>query len=639
VDGLVTGGAAFLELLAADAPAVEYERPVAAARAGGASDAEIAELDRAKLLALGLRDVLADRRRRETELAALYETANDLAAMRDLDSVLQAIVDRARALLGTDTAYLTLLDRDAGTTQMRVTAGSISAHFQRLTLGPGEGLGGLVATTALPYVTANYFGDARFRHTSDIDGAVQDEGLVAILGVPLVLNHAVLGVLFAANRRERPFAHAEVALLRSLATHAAIAIDTARALEDNRRALAGLNAANEVVKARSASVERAAEAHDRLADLVLRGGGIDDVAGAVAEVLDGEVRLLTPAEVPAADAPSDADRRLAAAVESALATGRAGRSGDIWVAAAAAGTAVRNAGGAVDGRRAGELLGALVLRGRPELDGADQRILERAAMVTALLLLFRRSVSEVENRVRGELLDDLLDGHDHDPAALRARARRLSADLEVPHVAVVLAADDADRERLRAAAAHLAATRHGLAGIRDGRHVLLLPGDAPARAAREIAADIGTAVGCPVTAGAAGPVTGQAAFPEAYREAARCLAALRVLGRTGDVAASGDLGFLGLLLGGRDVAGFVAATVGPLTEYDERRGTNLTATLECYFAVGGNLARAKDELHVHVNTVTQRLDRVSRVLGPDWRDPERALEIQLALRLRRLTDV
>ena len=619
----MTGGpAGFLELLAAEAPAVAYERPVAEARAAGASDAEVAELERAKLLALGIRDVLADRRRRETELAALYETANDLAAMRDLGSVLQAIVDRARTLLGTDTAYLTLLDRETGTTHMRVTAGSISAHFQRLRLGPGEGLGGLVATTALPYVTANYFNDARFRHTSDIDGAVRDEGLVAILGVPLVLNDAPLGVLFAANRRERPFAHAEVALLRSLATHAAIAIDTARALEDNRRALTDLNAANEVVKARSASVERAAEAHDRLADLVLRGGGLDDVAHAVGEVLDGEVRLLSPAEIPAADAESDADRRLAGAVASAQATGRAGRSGDTWVAAVAAGA---------------ELLGALVLRGRPELDGADQRILERAAMVTALLLLFRRSVSEVEHRVRGELLDDLLDGSDRDPDALRARARRLSADLDVPHVAVVLAADDADRERLRAAAAHLAATRHGLATVRDGRHVLLLPGDAPAKVAREAAQDAGAAVGGPVTAGAAGPVTGPAAFPDAYREAGRCLDALCVLGREGDVAAADDLGFLGLLLGGRDVAGFVAATVGPLADYDERRGTTLMETLECYFAVGGNLARAKDELHVHVNTVTQRLDRVSRILGDDWRSPERALEIQLALRLRRLT--
>jgi DNA-binding PucR family transcriptional regulator len=40
---------------------------------------------------------------------------------------------------------------------------------------------------------------------------------------------------------------------------------------------------------------------------------------------------------------------------------------------------------------------------------------------------------------------------------------------------------------------------------------------------------------------------------------------------------------------------------------------------------------------VHVNTVTQRLDRIGRLLGRDWSSPDRALEIQLALRLLTLT--
>jgi DNA-binding PucR family transcriptional regulator len=38
---------------------------------------------------------------------------------------------------------------------------------------------------------------------------------------------------------------------------------------------------------------------------------------------------------------------------------------------------------------------------------------------------------------------------------------------------------------------------------------------------------------------------------------------------------------------------------------------------------------------VHVNTVTQRLDPIGRLLGADWNTPERALELQLALKLHR----
>jgi hypothetical protein len=38
-----------------------------------------------------------------------------------------------------------------------------------------------------------------------------------------------------------------------------------------------------------------------------------------------------------------------------------------------------------------------------------------------------------------------------------------------------------------------------------------------------------------------------------------------------------------------------------------------------------------------VNTVAQRLERVGRLLGDGWQSPARALEIQLALRLHRLS--
>jgi GAF domain-containing protein len=95
------------------------------------------------------------------------------------------------------------------------TDGSISARFQSLRLPMGTGLGGLVAQTGAPYVTADYASDPRFRHTGEINQGVQEEGLVAILGVPMRLGPKVVGVLFAANRSARPFAPEEVSLLRA----------------------------------------------------------------------------------------------------------------------------------------------------------------------------------------------------------------------------------------------------------------------------------------------------------------------------------------------------------------------------------------------------------------------------------------
>ncbi|WP_406728822.1 GAF domain-containing protein [Streptomyces sp. GD-15H] len=617
----------FLELLARGASAEAYEQPVLLARAEGLTAERIAALEQARRLALRVRSDLEGRRRREAELSALFETAHDLAGLRDLDAVLRAIVQRARSLLGTDVAYLSLNDPARGDTYMRVTEGSVAARFQQLRLGMGEGLGGLVAQTARPYVTDDYFRDDRFEHTLTIDTGVRDEGLVAILGVPLMLGHTVIGVLFAADRRARVFEREQVALVGSFAALAAAAIDTANLLAETRSALADLESANEIIQDRSGVIERASDVHDRLAELVLRGGGVHDVAAAVSQVLDGTVEFTEAATAPAQ------------ALEASRAEGHAVRHGRDWVAAVAAG---------------GELLGALVLRGHPGLDPVDQRTLERAAMVTSLLLLARRSAAEAEQRVRGELLDHLLDARDRDPRLLRERAARLHADLDATHAVLSArlegAAADADQEadarrRLWAAASHLAATRHGLASARDGGTVLLLPlapGDTATDLARRTARHLGTAVHEPVTVGASAPVEHLTARPDtvaaAYAEARRCLDALRVLGRSGDGAAAEDFGFLGLLLAGeRDIAGFVDRTLGPVVAYDERRGTELLRTLDTYFACGMSPARTKDDLHVHVNTVAQRLERVGHLLGDDWQSPARALEIQLALRLYRFS--
>ncbi|MGW4485970.1 helix-turn-helix domain-containing protein [Amycolatopsis sp. NPDC004368] len=584
-----------LELLAEGASS---EQLAHAARESGADATE---------LALRVRETLTEHQRREAELTALFDTASDLARLRDPDAVLRSIVRRARTLLGVDVSYLSLNDEAAGKTYIRVTDGSVSALFQQIVLGMGEGLGGLVAQTARPYATADYFADARFRHTSPIDTGVREEGLTAILGVPLAIGGKVLGVLYASDRAPRAFSTAEVALLSSLANHAAIALDNAHLLDETRRSAAELNAVN-------ATMRRADEAHDRLMDLVLRGGDLPEVAAEVAGVLRGRIAVHDASgELLAGSALSFSSP----AVVSSLGSGRAESTADTWVCAVRAGQ---------------ELLGSLTLAGRPELAGADRRLFERAAVVTALLLMLRRSVAQAEDEVRGELLTDLLTSPERNPASLTARARRLGVDLSAPHVVLVAHAPGISRRGLASACA-----RHGdLVGVHAEQVVALAP---PEVAAAKVARELKSVVDCPVTVGAAGPAAGPAALASAYAEAVRCVSTLLALGREGDGAAMAELGFLGVLLGRHaDLSAYVTATLGPVLDYDARRGTDLVGTLRAYFAAGGNLARAKDELHVHVNTVVQRLDRVSALLGEDWREPERALEIQLALRVQRLSD-
>lgn len=621
-----------LAALASDADAAELRAPLHEAVAAGLPAAELALLEEAVRAAERVRTRLQVLHRRERELTALFDTARDLAALRDLDATLNAIVRRARALLGTDVAYMTLLDPQRGDTYMRVTDGAISPRFRRVRLSLGDGLGGLVAQTCQPYATADYFADTRFAHTRDIDEAVGEEGLVAILGVPLVLGHGsgggsgqTIGVLFAADRSERPFTPDEVALLSSLAALAAVAIDSARLLDQTGQRLRELDDANTAIRAHAAAVERAAEAHERLAGVVLDGGGMEELAHAVVDVLGGSLLVRDSEGVPLVEVSAEgvgAASRVFASL-SPVECGverevRAHRVGDFWLVPAVAG---------------GEMLGEVVLAEREDLDGADQRILERAGIVTALLLLLRRTAAAAEERVRGELLTDLLVEPERDLPGARDRARRLGLNLDAAHC-VVVASADVPRERLGQAAAHHARSLGGLGVQHQGRAVLLVPGQDAGALARRCTRALSAALRRPVTAGAAGPVRGPSAIPRAHREAERCLRGLLTLGRQGDAASAAELGFVGLLLADRaDPSWFVRSTLGPVLDYDASRGTELVRTLRAYLDCGRSPSRAKERLNVHVNTVVQRLERITTLLGDDWQQPEQLLQIELALRL------
>ena len=616
-----------LRLLAADAPAEQIEGKARALAAADPHDGEAA-----RDLALRVRGGLDAHRRREAELSALVDTARDLASLPDPGGVLDAIVRRARTLLRSDVAYLTLYDPDRGDTYMRATAGSVSARFQALRLPLGAGLGGLVAQTRSPYWSADYPADEQFRHTTEIDAAVGDEGLIGICGTPLLVGDEFVGVLFASQRTRRTFHPDEVALLGSLAALAAVSLVQTRRAAATAATLAALSTAHE-------SIAQAAAAHDRLVGVVLAGGGVDDIAAVLGEVLacwvavldvDGS-RLAAHGAVPGGSANGSAEGLAdmlagAPAVRRSAETGRLAEADGMWAVAVTA---------------AGQRLGTLVLGGRDGLDAGQGRTVERAAMVTALVLAFRLRAAETDQRVRTDLLTELL-GRTPGPEpttvdrGLVERGRVLGLRLNTPHVLAVCRCDEPRRRGVALAAGALGDGRALVAEHGDGVVVLL-----PGRDASTVATDLARRAGGPttgtVTVGASGPLAPACGLATAYAEARRTAEALVALGLAGQGGSAGDLGFAGLVLGdGADVAGYLDRVLGPLVDYDSRRGSDLVGTVAAYFAAGASPRRAASALHVHVNTVGQRLDRVTSLLGDDWQTPDRALEIQLALRLHRL---
>ncbi|MFG2113322.1 GAF domain-containing protein [Streptomyces sp. NPDC048718] len=681
--GATGGGAgalAVLELLSRQAPPERYAELVDQARESGMPEHELADMERAVHLAIGVGHTLARHERREAGLDALTDTARDLTLSYGLEDLLRSVVRRARRLLDLDLVCLSLSGPAAqGVRVVHASEGVISP------LDPAglaaaldeDGLGGLVHTHGEPVWTEDYLQDRRFAHTVALDAFVRNEGLRAVLAVPLRLGGAVVGVLYGVDRCARRFTSGEIVLLTALADLAAVAAGRAGLLDRTRAEVSELEEDSSRARTALTRMRYIGEAHGRIMDLILAGGDLGHVAKAAGDALDagieirdpggrvlaaaGEIDGLDEGAVAKAALDAHASRRPARA-HTPGAPGDPGFPGfpgtpedsevpeapEAFEAPGVPGSEGEGAGEDSGGHRTwiapviagSEDLGVLVVRAATPLTGEDVRLLELAAQSVALLLLMQRSTAVAEGPVRDELLDDLLAEPRHAPGQIDQRARRLGLDLRRPHVVVVARPEGGEPGRAVVWASSYAYRMSGLKTVQGGSVVLLLPGTDASAAARAVSGELGPLLGHPVSVGAAGPGWSVDSVPRLHQEALRCLDAMSALGGTGTAASADDLGFLGLLLSDdHDVDGFIESAIGPVLEYDAERFTDLIRTLEAYFASGGSPTNAAEELHVHPNTVSRRLERIGELLGAEWQKPGQVLEVQLALRLQRTRDI
>ncbi|WP_189801712.1 helix-turn-helix domain-containing protein [Streptomyces tanashiensis] len=636
-----------LELLARQAPPARFDSLVDEARRTGLTGEELDRLERAVRLAGEIHTGRARDARREAGLTTLTDTARDLTLSYDLDSLLRVITRRARRLLGADLAYVTLRGPH-GACYVHTTEGSRAATGPgpRLTPGlriaEGYGLGGAVQLHGEPVWTADYLADERFAPSGSLDAgvhapafdesaesALRSEGLHAIVAAPLRSGDTVIGALHGADRRVRHHTPEEIALLAGLADLAALAVEKAGLLDRTRAEVSELERDSSRVRTSLTRMRHVSEAHGRIMNLVLAGGDLPNVAKAAADALDATVLIRDPGGRPlaaAGDIPGlDEDAVAKASLDAHARRRPVLADDDTWVAPVIAGS---------------EDLGGLVIRAAGGLTGEDERLLELAAQSVAFLLLMRRSTAVAEGPVRDELLDDLIADPPHAPQQIAQRARRLGVDLRKPHVLVLARPEGGEQGRAVVWASSYAYRLSGLKTVQGGCIVLLLPGIDASEAAKAVAAELSPLLGHPVSVAAAGPAQSPDGIGRIHQEAGRCLDAMSALGGTGSAASVQDLGFLGLLLSDdNDVDGFVEAAIGPVLDYDAERFTDLTHTLEAYFASGGSPTNAAEALHVHPNTVSRRLERIGELLGPEWQKPGQVLEVQLALRLQRTREV
>jgi DNA-binding PucR family transcriptional regulator len=135
------------------------------------------------------------------------------------------------------------------------------------------------------------------------------------------------------------------------------------------------------------------------------------------------------------------------------------------------------------------------------------------------------------------------------------------------------------------------------------------------------------------------PVLGPAEVPALYATLRRALPVLSRIGVHSHVMGQNELALYSTLFETHDqasLATFLEATIGPLIAHDRKRNTELAPTLLSYFESSQNAKTTAQRLHIHVNTVRQRLLGIEDLIG-HWGNASRALELHIALRLWHLS--
>ncbi len=616
-----SGLRALAELIIADAPVTTDQLRAAAA---GLDE----ETTRTLINARGRLDRL---RARDRELSALMSSIRELVAVRDVQPLLQKLVDRAHELMGTDVTYLSEYDAATDELFVRANRGAVSVNMRELRVPAGVGLASKVVQTRSAQWTAAYDVGA-FPRDTEVTAAVEAEHMQSILGVPLISSDRVLGVLFAADRSTHGFSADQIALLTSFANHGAVILQTARLLEAERTAAAIAAAASAEAERRAAAMEASAAFHEELTRLVLSGEGSVAIVESLTRSLGRDVVI------------ADRDlRRLAGEGEDwwtgdqlrpeIVAAIKESRRTAHWVAL----DPIEGLAGVVAAMAGPTLLGALIVAGDDDLDDVQRRTIERAAQIHALVTMQRDAVAHAEERVHGEFVDDLVSGRADWPA-LQQRAQQRGVSLEGKWLPVFI--DGWDQERWSLARA-LAAVDPQWLVVQHGTGALALarsdsdPQELAERVRQRLVARAEATTPGLVVVGDPRPMPD---IPQEVETVTALAAALPGIGVTsGAVTAQSFAPYL-VLFGGQAhrAQAYISDQLAPLTEWDRTHGTALVATLGAYLDQHASVTRAAGALFVHPNTVKQRLERITALLGEDWRSPERQFRLGIALRLHQL---
>ncbi len=79
-------------------------------------------------------------------------------------------------------------------------------------------------------------------------------------------------------------------------------------------------------------------------------------------------------------------------------------------------------------------------------------------------------------------------------------------------------------------------------------------------------------------------------------------------------------------------------TIACLDRYDRENNTDFLYTLEKYMENNYSVVQTAEELFIHRNTMTGRLNKITELLNMDWQDARKCQMLRIGIDIRKLLE-
>jgi anti-sigma regulatory factor (Ser/Thr protein kinase)/putative methionine-R-sulfoxide reductase with GAF domain len=152
----------------------------------------------------------------------LYRLSDPALSELSFDELLAELLERVREALDVDTVAILLLDEESNELVARAAKGIEEEVEQGVRIPLGGGFAGRIAVQRVPIFIADV------GHAEIINPLLREKGIRSLLGVPLIVEGKLVGVMHVGSLHPRTFRERDVSVLQLAAARAAPAIERAQ---------------------------------------------------------------------------------------------------------------------------------------------------------------------------------------------------------------------------------------------------------------------------------------------------------------------------------------------------------------------------------------------------------------------------